>query len=284
METVLNLCDIMPKDTIAKKYIAQMRQKSFKYKRIYVGSYFCGNKFLSLKEKEYADFLTAAQLHGIEITVVIPILTPTNWDNGMSMLSNLLKGFCNINEIVVNDIGTMRYVYNNYDVELIFGRMLNKTYRDFRNADYYNSNVPQKIFNSFYLSMFEKYNIKKIELDFGFNTLLFPPSTKKLQMCIHTPLVYLSTCNICEFASIKKDLDKKFRTSDRCGIECAEHFIKYENVTDNTAVVHYKIGCGIYFLHNNYDKVKDIDVAYRNIYNPFLEEVVYEDFGTVEQY
>ena len=283
METVLNLCDVMPKDTIAKKYIEQMRQKIFKYKRIYVGSYFCGNKFLSLKKREYVDFLTEAKIYDIAITVVVPILTPTNWENGISVLSNLVECFGNINEVVVNDIGTMRYIHDNYDIELVFGRMLNKTYRDIRNTDYYNSNVPQKIFNSFYLSMFEKYNIKKIELDFGFNTLMLPPSTNNLQICLHTPLVYLSTCNICEFASIKKALDKKFRASDRCAIECAEHFIRYENVTDNTTVVHYKIGCGIYFLHSDY-KAKDIDIVYRNIYNPFLEEAAYESFSTFEQF
>lgn len=284
METVLNLCDVMPKDSIAQKYMSQMKKNTFKYKRIYIGSYFCGNKFLLLKNSIYFNFLNEAQIHGVAITVVVPVFTPTKWDDGMNILSVLIKEFFAIDEIVFNDIGTMQYLYSKYDIELICGRMLNKTYRDFRNVDYYNSNIPQKIFNSFYISMFKRYNIKKIELDFGFNTLNFPPTVKNLKMCVHTPLVYLSKCNICEFASIHKSLEKKFRASDVCRIECAEHFIKYDNITDESCVSHYKIGCGIYFLNDGYEKINKLDCVYRNIFNPFLEEVPYEDFSTVEQF
>lgn len=279
MESSLNLCDILPSRELSEPYRRQIETGSFSYGRIYIGSYFCANRFLTLKMQATQKFLKAASAHRVPLSLVVPILTQSHLASGMALMRELLRNDAiGIDEIVVNDLGMMKAVHDLFPVPIVAGRMLNKTYRDIRNREYYNIDALPKCLNEFYLSLYDRYRIQTVEMDnYAANTTI-PASFDRFLIGVHTPLCYVTRCNICEFAAISKPIQKKFRAADACKLECMDRYIVYRN-REGQEAEHYKIGCGVYYV-NEGCHVQASRV--RLIYNPYLDEVKNADFSTVK--
>lgn len=284
MENAINLCDVLPSNEAAQKYIDQILSQSFTYDRVYIGSYFCSNKFFSLKSASTISLMDALFSKSIPVSLVVPIFAQHHLASGSELIQKMVNNYYGIiNEIVVNDLGMLQHVYDIYKsksnrIKIVAGRMLNKTYRDIRDEEYFSSEYIPKCLNEYYISLYEHYGIQTIELDNSFNSLTLPERFDKYCFAVHMPLCYVTKCNICEFASITKSISKKFRTTDACSYECMGRYIQYLNGKDNT-VIHYKIGCGVYF-ENKSINIKTAKI--RTVYNPYLDEVQNENFSSIK--
>ncbi len=280
METALNLCDLLPSKECCERLLNDASVGKKNYSRVYVGSYFCSNKYLSLKKKSCLDLLNRLASASIRVSLVLPVVTQKNWDGALGLADFLIKKYSNvIDELVVNDLGLLNYLYNKYSIELVAGRMLNKTYRDLRNKVYFDCPQTPKILNNFYDSIFKKCKIKKIELDNTASTTVIPSNYSEYTFCVHMPLCYITKCNICEFASIHKPIEHKFRASDGCCFECLNHFISYDSKNKDDQIKHYKIGCGVYFINETLGVKAE---KMRIIENPFLEVLGHENISPIE--
>ena len=280
METALNLCDLIPSTNYCFPFLASIVKGTLRSCRVYIGSYFCVNKFLSLKTKEGILLLNYLLEKSIKTSLVLPIATQKNWDSMIELVDSLLERYKGIiDEIIVNDLGTLSFLHRKYSTEIVLGRMFNKTCRDIRNEHYFLCAQSPKFFNKFYDTLIGEYGIKKIELDNGLRETSIPMEYQDFLFCVHSPLCYVTKCNICEFASIHKSIEHKFRASDKCGLECLNNYIEYENSNKNNLVRHYKIGCGVYYIN------ECLGVATKHmriIENPFLEVMKNESFSPIE--
>lgn len=284
MENAINLCDVLPSSEAAQKYIDQILSQTFTYDRVYIGSYFCSNKFFSLKSASIISLMDALSSKSISVSLVLPIFAQHHLASGLELIQKMINNYYSIiNEIVVNDLGMLQHMHDIYKskdvrIEIVAGRMLNKTYRDIRDEEYFSSEFIPKCLNEYYVSLYERYGIRTIELDNAFNSLTLPKQFDKYCFAIHTPLCYITKCNICEFASINKPISKKFRTTDACTFECIGRFIQYSN-DKNVAISHYKIGCGVYF-ENSTINIRTANM--RTVYNPYLDEAKNANFSSIK--
>ena len=284
MENAINLCDVLPSNEASQKYLDQVLSQDFTYNRVYIGSYFCSNKFFSVKSRSIIRLIDTFASKGIPISLVVPIFAQHHLSKGIELIQKIANDYYGtIDEIVVNDLGMLQHMYDIYKskanrIKIVAGRMLNKTYRDIRDEEYFSLECIPKCLNEYYISLYEHYGIQTIELDNSFNSLTLPEKFNKFCFAVHTPLCYVTKCNICEFASITKSISQKFRTTDTCSYECMGRYIQYSNGNDNT-VIHYKIGCGVYFENKSINIKTD---KIRTIYNPYLDEVQHANFSSIK--
>lgn len=225
MENALNLCDMFPSYT-ARGY------KDEEYDRIYHGSYFCSNYFLKTMGE---------QIHDEKATIVIPTVTERYYTRVMDCLASYL-GHCGSNpEIVVNDLGTMSYISHEYSLKMTAGRLLFKDLRDVRHNDI-SEYVSPKILCDGHLEMLRQFGISAVELDRGWRQIDLSDVPGDIAIHMHRPMMYVSCGNICEFASINRDEEHKFRPNDSCNYECSQ--LHNEYAIDSNS--YFRIGKGVF--------------------------------------
>ncbi|MCD7951290.1 MAG: hypothetical protein LUG12_13735 [Erysipelotrichaceae bacterium] len=227
----INMCDIFHMTVINENqfasfmnYLIEIMPK--KPNRIYMGSYFCSQYFLRFNG--YLQIIEYCQNNNLHITLVIPILSQKDLKTGKKRIENICQQAGNvIDEITVNDIGMLKYFQNkNYQVNL--GRLFFKTPRDCRVSDYTNATIVPELVSNLNLEFWQKENLNDIELD---------PTNKSIDISIlkentlsvglHIPYCYMTTGNICKFASIHKDIEYKFRANATCRLECMHIYEAY---------------------------------------------------------
>ena len=227
----LNLCDLYYSlDENKIKEIILMVEKKFQsqIKYLYFGSYFCPNYFLTLSNElldKFNDYI---------IYLVIPICSENTLDSVKKKIN-----FLHANYYVVNDFGMLNYLKNK---KMILGRLFFKDVREPRIKDHkFGFTITNEI-----KRLINDYKIVEVESE----------------ALSHFPYKNISSCHICEYASISKEINKKFRANDTCKIDCSRAFIEYDN--------YLKLGKGIYYLD-------DLDIK-NGIYFPVGE--YYEYFST----
>lgn len=266
----INFCDIMDylqkgNDTLDCK-IDRIKKKAEieTLERIYIGSYFCAQYFLKLEDELVEDLVNYAMKTGIKITLVVPIISQKNLEEAQKKL----KGYCQyfdtcLDEITVNDYGMLVYIHQTFEVGLNMGRLFMKDYRDPRYPDYFKLPLEPKIFTNYLNHIIDKYQVDTMEFDPTHEVIDFSKKPKNIRIAIHTPFCYMTVGQICEYASINKEIEKKFRPNQPCAKECQETIIRYD-LKDGREWV--RIGRAIYFENNEY-QIKGLN-KYRVIYFP----------------
>lgn len=282
----INLCDIFSMNE-TEEYIEMCAVKiedmtKKKIERIYIGSYFCDQFFL--KFKGYKELLQYCKVKKIHATLVIPVFSQDSLSKGKKRISEIcgyLEGV--IDEVTVNDFGMLYYIRNLNKYRINLGRLFFKNPRDCRVPEYTDSVVSPGFLSKLGQEIRKKELINCIELD-PTNRVLDVSEIKnsEIEVALHFPFCYMTTGKICKFASIHKDIDKKFRPNVNCQMECMSISDTYTGhvVPTNCDPIIYRIGRTLYFENNKSEIVgKKLE---RLIYFPAKEwrECIYEDISS----
>jgi hypothetical protein len=271
----LNLCDIM--ERYCRSIIDQSMQNAIdteipneKIKRIYIGSYFCGKYFIHMDEKmigNVIDYFSHQIGVAPGVTLVVPMFSQHDLTQGKEKIDKLLQSYKNyIDEITVNDYGMLESLANYPNYAFNLGRLFMKDYRDPRFKDNLSQTLQPKIFTDFFMNHYKQYGIKGAEFDPTHLTIDFSQAPKDIHIGLHYPFCYVTTGQICEFASIPLKADKKYRPNMDCSGECRKHHILY---SPKENILWLRLGRTIY-SENNECTVIGIDEI-KKIYFPLKE-------------
>lgn len=282
-ETCLNLCEIEEFNCIHPA-ISSTREK-ITFNRIYIGSYFCDEMFIRINYDKLMSLLDKIS-NSYKVTLVVPIFCQKNLEKGKVTLWQLIKKYREvIDEITVNDYGMLstvtslenqeskenrschdknRFSTINHSkqlkqiklnhIKINMGRLFFKDYRDPRYETYFEKIWKPKVFTEYLKAIIEKYKINEIEIDVTHQSLDLSDSPKCI-VGIHTPYTYMTTGKICEFASMYRAVQKKFRPNIDCSKECLKSVITY-GMEENRKW--FRIGRTVYF-ENNCIKLSNFD-------------------------
>ena len=262
---VLNLCDILDEIVIKNGFINQIM--SSEYERIYIGSYFCSNYFTNIF---YLNELAKCIGDRIPITLVIPVLNESRLFVGKKVIERYLDNKKLLfDEITVNDIGMYQYIKEKYpSMKCNLGRLFLKHPRDPRVSEYDSMTISIPFFDSMQ-EVFGSYNI--VEIDATNESLLIKDDVR---FGIHLPYFYITTGNICKFASINKDIKYKYRPNTLCNRECIMIYESYKSVYNGSNIEMFRIGRTVYGKRIIEPSINQIPERY--IYFPFDELVVFK--------
>lgn len=280
----LNLCEIFSPHSFRNMDLDGFfdhlsARKSAPVERIYLGSSFCSQYFLLTKFETLLDFCVR---RGIPVTLTVPVFSEKDLDQGKQKIDRIcLAASGIIDEITVNDIGMLSFVGSKQQYRINLGRLFFKDARDCRVPEHTACNVQPMMLAHLTNSYWKRYGIHGVELDATNHTLDTTPLVlTSTQVGIHLPYCYMTTGNICKFASIHQPVKLKFRPNSRCGLECAhvhDLYSGYMPQTDCIPVLH-RVGRTLYF------EVNDITVTGKNadrvIYFPVNELRKYADENT----
>lgn len=251
-ETCLNLCEIEEFECIYP-VVSGVKEK-IKFTRIYIGSYFCDELFLKIDYNNVRNLLDKIS-NTYKVTLVIPIFCQGNLKKGKEVVHYLIEYYHDIiDEITVNDYGSLSMIHQFYNADkqnnrlkINMGRLFFKDYREPRYEEYFERNWKPKSFSFILKSTIEKYNINEIEIDVTHKSINLSESPNCI-IGLHTPYTYMTTGKICEFASMYRLVQKKFRPNADCSKECLKSVLEYD-VDDNRKW--FRVGRTIYFENNS---------------------------------
>ncbi|SET32631.1 hypothetical protein [[Clostridium] polysaccharolyticum] len=265
----LNFCEILPylkkKRSLWEIYADAMKAADFQdCERIYIGTSFCGKYFLHQQDGLLKEIFAMCQDKELCVTLVIPTFSEGDLEEGKKKIAHILELGANlIDEITVNDVGALRYE-EQFQKKMNLGRLFMKDYRDPRYTEYFQIPWKPKMFTDYMKEILVKYNVQGCEMDMTHKLMDFSQMPKELTAGIHIPYTYQTVGRICEYASIQKEVAKKFRANDACQENCASHLLKY--VVSDGDMEYVRFGRTIYFKQKGFE-VNGLQ-KYRIIYFP----------------
>lgn len=238
--------------------------------RIYFGSYFCSQNFLHLQLEAVKRLVEVCEDSHIKMTMVVPTFSEAELQSGKHKIATLSPylGGC-LDEITVNDFGMLSLIRQTYaSVKINFGRLLTKDYRDPRHVPYFEQTVKPKMYNSYMFRIIQKYNVSGIEFDPTHKAMDLSECFDQMEAAVHLPFCYLTEGHICAFASVPREMHRKFRPNLTCRAECLQHMMLYQ-IPDAKPWI--RLGRAIYF-ENQEVEVQGLE-RMRIIYFP-IDQVV----------
>ncbi len=238
---IINLCD-RPFEQIMK-FICY-----YKDIKILIGSYTCNNYFKNL----LVFFENKTAILG-NFDIVIPTFNEENlvlYES--SYFNNIIS---KANKIVINDFGILAKA----DLSKIrLGRLINKEYRDKRYPEYDGSEYVTKL--GVLVSDLKSigFDINEAETDI-ITKQFITNNISDIKLYYHFPYRQISSCHICEFASIGKEIEKKFQPDDMCDMQCHKVMIYTEK--------YIKYGKGVYDILLD-DYLRNININNNIIFTP----------------
>ncbi|BBF43386.1 hypothetical protein lbkm_2074 [Lachnospiraceae bacterium KM106-2] len=259
----MSLCDI-DKRILRKAPLTKYLERYGECERIYVGSYFCGKYFMQIREQDLKEIKELCDQKQIMITLVVPTFSENDLAEGISKI-HLFKTLLDqtMDEFTFNDFGMMNYLSKTYHSKLNMGRLLVKDYRDPRYQEYFQMTLKPKIFHQYLSEWIKDYGITGVEIDPTHAAIDFAEAPEGIAIGIHAPFCYVTMGRICEYASIGKEIDQKFRANNDCHLECSTNLIRY-NLEDGMQWI--RVGRAVYFK-NETVQLKNLS-EYRLIYFP----------------
>ncbi len=240
------MCELLPnfKARIGEPQDILNRTDTVNARRIYLGSYFCPQVFCALTETDAKKWAKLCEERGKNITLVVPVATQKNLERVKKHLTMLLESFGDsLDELTVNDPGMLHYAAQ-LGPKLTLGRLFSKDTRDPRYIEDKKREEKPDLFNRFNLELIQKYRVTGADLDAFHDRIDFSEAPDDFTIGIHTPYTYMSTAQICQFASSGRPIDKKFRPNAPCALRCADHFVIYEPKRGGRF---YRLGRTVYY-------------------------------------
>lgn len=272
----LNLCEILNAALLKNDVLGRMINRIVEkneikdpLERIYVGSSFCSQYFLHIAC--WRDIIEYCREREYKMTLTLPIFSEKDLEIGKARIDQILRiGDDVIDEITVNDVGMLVYIPDKYEKNINLGRLFFKDSRDVRVPGYRESAVRPNLLSKKEYMMMGTERVKGVELDAVSRYIdLRDCDFSGITLGIHGPFCFMTTGNICKYASIPKEPDQKFRPNGTCSMECLQVYEHYKEKFggQNTDILRY--GRTVYY-YNNGSRVagKKID---RKIYFPVLE-------------
>lgn len=249
----LNLCEIFSPHLFRSidpdvfiDYISNSKRAPVQ--RVYLGSSFCSQYFLLA---EFEPLLELCARKRIPVTLTIPVFSEKDLDQGKQKIGRICRAASGIiDEITVNDLGMLSFVHGLQQFRINLGRLFFKDARDCRVPDHGARSVQPMLLSHLADSYWSRYHVHTVELD-ATNRIVDTVALAytDIQVGLHLPYCYMTTGNICKFASIHWPVDKKFRPNVRCGMECThihDIYSGYVPQTECSPVLH-RVGRTLYF-------------------------------------
>lgn len=234
------------------------------YNRIYFGEEFCENRLQSTAEFKKAQDI--ARENKKSITFVFPFLT----DEGIKELDEIfdaidvnIEGF----EVVANDWGTLYHLRKKYpDMNIITGRLLNKTKRDprIKTAEEFLEKETYEIFKSSNLltksslKLLASNKIKAIEFDYPMQGINLKKSD--LLYYVHFPLGYITTARYCISNPAVYNPGRSYKCTAKL---CEKITLKEENDTFSTRV--YQKGNTVFYYNSSITKEELFEMGFDRV-------------------
>lgn len=253
----LNLCEIYTGYWVKEKYFEKLFkllcQEKDLIKRIYIGSSFCSQYYIRFGG--YVKLLDFCKDENIPVTLVLPVFSEKDVAIGKQKTIEIIN--CShgiVDEVTVNDVGALWWIRKNYDIRINMGRLFFKDPRDCRVPEYCNKEIRPSFLTNISDDYWSCFNISGVELD-PTNQIIDISGINgvNIEVGLHMPYCYMTTGNICKFASIHKDIEQKFRPNLPCGMECMhvnDIYTGHINQTNCDPVL-YRFGRTLYYRVNN---------------------------------
>lgn len=272
----LNLCEIMTGELLAEgrlerlaKEVSAQNGVQEPIERIYAGSSFCSQYFMHFTEWE--QLIEKCKEQGWKLTLTLPVFSEKDLDGAKLRIQEILqKGEGVMDEITVNDPGMLLYIGKTCSCKLNLGRLFFKDPRDIRVRGYAQGVTTPSLLLSNAYQMLGAKKIHCVELDQISSEIdLSGCELGETQVGLHGPFCYMSTGNICKFASLHRGMEQKFRPNSRCGMECAGIHEEYRERFGEKEAGFLRFGRTIYYEAEE-TRVLGAEID-RNIYFPMLE-------------
>lgn len=231
--------------------------------RIYVGSNFCSQYFLTCSSQFYEPVFAYCEKKKIPVTLCVPVISEKDLTAVKKIIHKLIEQHRGIiDEVTVNDYAMVNEVANRYtDIKINLGRLFQKDTRDIRYLNYFMEEYTPMML-TLGTNLFVPNNINSMEFD---------PTHSKINLsgikcipAVYSPYCFATVGNICEYASLDKPLSKKFRANINCDAPCSYNCTIY-NVGNN--LVYLKLGRTVYYKNLN-PTIVGVQ-QYREIFEPF---------------
>ncbi|MFR1640357.1 MAG: hypothetical protein ACLSVD_15075 [Eggerthellaceae bacterium] len=105
-------------------------------RRLYVGSYFCGQYFLRQSDALWREAFSLCRRERIPATLVVPVFSQSDLARGCGLVDRLVHDYGDVlDEITANDVGMLAFAAGRYGRSVNVGRLLSKEPRDPRYPD-----------------------------------------------------------------------------------------------------------------------------------------------------
>lgn len=265
MPRCLNLCEINWSKLcdhcgVMNKLYGLLEEKS----RIYVGSYFCSQFFWAF---QFDNLIKFAKDWNLKLTLVLPIFSEKDLKLAKKKIIKILQNSKSvIDEVTVNDFGMLTYIQSKFDKKVNLGRLFFKDPRDVRVNEYYSQKGNVNILSALE-EVIDVSKINYVELDETNKSLGVDDC---FRVAVHTPFCFMTTGNICKYASINKGIEFKFRPNDKCRQECSCIYEHYSEEYNGRHIDLYRLGRTVYSYMTERSEVEN---KKREIYFPFIEIV-----------
>ena len=274
----MNLCELPLNLIRDRSLFDQLSQKTEdlyqdRISRLYIGSSFCSQYFLHMPFLKEIKALCA--VHKWKITLTAPVFSQKDLEQGKKTIQKLLLFYQEeTDEITCNDPGMIKWIRDNLPkTEIHMGQLFFKDERDPR----YSLVSGEQRRLSFPLPD----GVKGIELS-PVNTTLILPGPDQFSGCIavHQPFCFISTGNICKFASVSMQPELKFRPNTACMQPCGNLFETYR--VKGSDDPWYRFGRTIYMerIIRQFEGRKPDRIIYWPVKEVYQEVRVYESAGT----
>ncbi|MBQ9415093.1 MAG: hypothetical protein IJU16_08230 [Clostridia bacterium] len=197
--------------------------RKLSFERIYIGSSFCPVYFIF--SDIYPKVLDYCSKRNLKISLSVPVFNEALLQQGKEKLGQLIEaGKDVIDEVIVNDIGMLRYVSEYGNVPVVLGRLFFKDPRDGRLPAFVERTAGFSLLT--FPDFINQEKVIGIELDPLADVLdLRAIRDYRGVVTLNGPYCYMSVGMICKFGSVHKTVDQKFRPSTGCRFEC-QHIVE----------------------------------------------------------
>lgn len=271
----INLCEILYNGIGLSSFLDSLiSSHGGEVGRIYIGSSFCSQYFL--KFNGFLDVLEYAKARKIPVTLTVPVFSQKDIGKAKKRIYMFLEND-SINEVTVNDIGMLRFLQEEgRNVNL--GRLFFRDPRDGRLPQVCERETRPFLLSHLKNGVYADVPFYGIELDpvssvidvSGFDMQAHP-------VALHGPYCYMTTGNICKYASIHYPPEMKFRPNLPCYMECT-NVVDYACGKKGDGCRLSRFGRAVYFRK---DAALNGTEEYRSVYFPIDEwRKRYADNGT----
>jgi len=213
------------------KILMPLLDNDGKFARMYFGVEFCQRLIPALEELKTA--LNTADEQKMDFT----LLTPYAADEGIKSLVKLfeyLEKSGRKTEVVVNDLGVLKLIHDNYPhLKPVYGRLMSKMTRMPRFAKQLSKRItPEqlKVFQNcslllpYYKKFLTEMGVERLEFDIVPQGIKMDFNNEPFRASFYYPWAYITTGRVCEIGSMGIVPEKKFRLDQPCGRECQKYY------------------------------------------------------------
>lgn len=200
---------------------------------VYLGFEFCENGLFHCDYSMLRETIQNLKKYGMRVIFVVPCLHERILNAFQKFLTDLLQDV-EIDEVVVNDFGTLHMLRNNLKwMGLVsYGRFFEKSIREFRlnindlliKSDHINIVTEPTVMSGIYRILAKKYQVYAFETDTLPDGMLCTDNWEKTyEVHVHFPRIIVSKPAYCEYDVLSENCKEKFLFKNFCQGNCENY-------------------------------------------------------------